>query len=446
MKFIGRKFVALLLAVMMTLSLGVSANAAEPANYDDYIKVTDEIVESIVVEWAEYVSPGRSFDVSAIYDYYDQNDQLIGYSVSVTSNGIPYGYVLLDFFQENMISEFVIEENAVNICETALAELQSNTRANDLNSRNADMSSVKLHKCLPLTPAVSVEVGGTELYAIGDEVTSRNEYKSLSSSISVSEISQPTIANSIDNPPAIYDPNSENETTYGHCGDVMLRSIPTGYTAVDPDTRLNNPKSFSQSWAENNTGSYACAIVAALNIMYQNNCLLNNDSVKTYDWLWDETGTKETTSSKCRIACPKIKRRMELLSTVLCLGIFIITRSSIQPQTTPATAGRSPGRATSGLPQERRWSVICKAESKPTPTCSRRCPRLSQRERKDAFPSTASFSPAIRWRLPWKNGWRKCFPFWRTTRPCWRSRCPPPIKTHHKRRSRLWHRSCIPRL
>lgn len=298
MKFLGRRFIALLLAVMMTLSLGASANAAEPTNYDDYIKVTDEVVERIVVEWAEYVSPGRSFDVSAIYGYYDQNDQLIGYSVSVTSNGIPYGYVLLDFFQENMISEFVIEENAVNICEIALTELQSNTRANDLNNRNADMSSVKLHKCLPLSPAVSVEVGGTELYAIGNEITSRDEYKSLSSFISVSEIKQSTISNSIDNPPAIYDPNSENETTYGHCGDVMLRSIPTGYTAVDRDTRLNSPKSFSQSWAENNTGSYACAIVAALNIMYQNDCLLNNDSVKTYDWLWNETGTKETTSSK----------------------------------------------------------------------------------------------------------------------------------------------------
>ena len=298
MKFLGRRFIALLLAVMMTLSLGASANAAEPTNYDDYIKVTDEVVERIVVEWAEYVSPGRSFDVSAIYDYYDQNDQLIGYSVSVTSNGIPYGYVLLDFFQENMISEFVIEENAVNICEIALTELQSNTRANDLNNRNADMSSVKLHKCLPLSHAVSVEVGGTELYAIGNEITSRDEYKSLSSFISVSEIKQSTISNSIDNPPAIYDPNSENETTYGHCGDVMLRSIPTGYTAVDRDTRLNSPKSISQSWAENNTGSYACAIVAALNIMYQNDCLLNNDSVKTYDWLWNETGTKETTSSK----------------------------------------------------------------------------------------------------------------------------------------------------
>lgn len=298
MKFLGRRFIALLLAVMMTLSLGASANAAEPTNYDDYIKVTDEVVERIVVEWAEYVSPGRSFDVSAIYDYYDQNDQLIGYSVSVTSNGIPYGYVLLDFFQENMISEFVIEENAVNICEIALTELQSNTRTNDLNNRNADMSSVKLHKCIPLSPAVSVEVGGTELYAIGNEITSRDEYKSLSSFISVSEIKQSTISNSIDNPPAIYDPNSENETTYGHCGDVMLRSIPTGYTAVDRDTRLNSPKSFSQSWAENNTGSYACAIVAALNIMYQNDCLLNNDSVKTYDWLWNETGTKETTSSK----------------------------------------------------------------------------------------------------------------------------------------------------
>lgn len=95
---------------MMTLSLGVSANAAEPTNYDDYIKVTDEIVEDIVVEWAEYVSPGRSFDVSAIYDYYDQNDQLIGCSVSVTSNGIPYGYVLLDFFQENMISNLSLKK------------------------------------------------------------------------------------------------------------------------------------------------------------------------------------------------------------------------------------------------------------------------------------------------------------------------------------------------
>lgn len=193
---------------------------------------------------------------------------------------------------------YAIVDFCKNSLETALAELQSNTRANDLNSRNADMSSVKLHKCLPLTPAVSVEIGGTELYAIGDEITSRDKYKSLSSSISVSAISQPVIANSIDNPPAIYDPNSENETTYGHCGDVMLRSIPTGYTAVDADTRLNSTKSFSQSWAENNTGSYACAIVAALNIVYQNNCLLNNDSVKTYDWLWDETGTKETTSSK----------------------------------------------------------------------------------------------------------------------------------------------------
>lgn len=298
MKYFGRKLIAILLTVMMTLSLGANANAANPTNYDDYIKVTDEIVESIVVEWAEYVSPGRSFDVSAIYDYYDQNDQLIGYSVSVTSNGVPYGYVLLDFFQENIISEFVIEENAENICDAVFAELQSNIRVNYLNGRNADMSSVKLHKCLPLTPAVSVEVGGTELYAIGAEITSRDEYKSLSSSFSVSEISQPAIVNSIDSPPAIYDPNSKNETTYGHCGDVMLRSIPTGYTAVDPDTRLKNTKSFSQSWAEEYTGSYACVIVAGLNIMYQNNCLLNNNSVKTYDWLWDETGTKETTSSK----------------------------------------------------------------------------------------------------------------------------------------------------
>lgn len=39
MKFLGRRFIALLLAVMMTLSLGASANAAEPTNYDDYINV-----------------------------------------------------------------------------------------------------------------------------------------------------------------------------------------------------------------------------------------------------------------------------------------------------------------------------------------------------------------------------------------------------------------------
>ncbi len=298
MKFFGKKLIALLLTLTMMVSLGITASATESTNYNDYIKVTDEIVESIAIEWAEYISPGRSFDVSATYEYYDLNDELIGYSVSMTSNGTPYGYVLLDFFKENMISEFIIEENAINICETAVAELQSEASTHGMRSLHFDSTSIRLHKYLPLVHAVSVDIGGTELYSMGDEIASRDEYELFSESISTSQIGGSVDVCDAANPPAIYDTSSQNETVYGHCADIMLRSIPTGYTVVDADTRLSSKKSFSQSWIETNTGSYACAIVAALNIMYQTDTLLNDSSVDTYDWLWDETGTKETTASK----------------------------------------------------------------------------------------------------------------------------------------------------
>lgn len=299
MKFFCKKLLAMLLAIAMVVSLGVTASAAESTNgNDEYIKVTDKIVESIAIEWAEYICPGRYFDVSAIYEYYNLDDELIGYSVSVTSNSTPYGYILLDFFQENIITEFVIEENVVNICESAASELQSSVSPYGLRNQSIDSSSIRLHKYLPLVHAVSVEIGSTEVYAIGDEVVSRNEYEKFSESVSASQSSETVSLWNINDPPAIYDTNSQNETVYGHCGDIMLRSVPTGYTAVDADTRLSSPKSFSQSWAETNTGSYACAIVAALNIMYQTDSLLNDSSVDTYDWLWDETGTTETTASK----------------------------------------------------------------------------------------------------------------------------------------------------
>ncbi|MBC8586232.1 hypothetical protein [Youxingia wuxianensis] len=298
MKFFGKKLLSMLLAITMVVSLGVTVSAAESTNgNDEYIKVTDEIVESIAVEWAEYICPGRSFNVSAIYEYYNLDDELIGYSVSVTSNGTPYGYILLDFFQENIITEFVIEEDVVNICESAVTELQSHTSTYGLRGQSIDSSCVRLHKYLPLVHAVSVEVGGTEVYAIDDEVTSRNEYEKFCNSVSATQTIEANVR-SIDEPWAIYDKNSQNETVYGHCADIMLKSIPTGYTVVDKDTRLEDRYSFSQSWAETNTDSYACAIIAGLNILYQTDSLLNDSSVDTYEWLWDETGTKETTASK----------------------------------------------------------------------------------------------------------------------------------------------------
>ena len=299
MKFLGKKFLTLLLALITVISVGVTVSAAETTSgNEEYIAVTDEIVESIAIEWAEYVCPDLSFDVSGIYEYYNYDDELIGYLVSVTSNGIPYGYVVLDLFQENIITEFVIEENVVNICEATLSDLQNGASAYGLRNQNVDASSIRLHKYLPLAYAVSVEIGGTEIYAVGDKITTRDEYKDFSESISESQVNNNVSTWNVNCPTAIYNTDSQNETVYGHCADIMLKSIPTGYTSVDKDTTLDSIESFSQKWAETNTGSYACAIVAGLNILYQNNCLLNNSSADTYDWLWDDTDTKETTASK----------------------------------------------------------------------------------------------------------------------------------------------------
>ena len=299
MKFISKKFVVMLLVVAMALSISLPATAAgNESDYADYIVVTDDVIKKIVIEWAEYVIPNLTFDVSGIYEYYNLDDELIGYSVSVTSDGVPYGYVILDFFQENIITEFAIEKGAVNICESALLRLQNNADASDLICKGIDADSVRLHKYLPLEYAVSVEVGGNEVYAIGEEIVERKEYRNFSDSILASQFSSANSSYKLSDSSAVYNKNSQNATVYGHCSQIMLEEIPTGYTAVDPLDQLSSTKSFSQSWAETNTNSYACAIVAGLNIMHQNNCLLNSNDVDTYNWLWKDTGTTETTASK----------------------------------------------------------------------------------------------------------------------------------------------------
>ena len=51
---------------------------------------------------------------------FNTNDIQCGYSVSYFDGNTPYGYAILDFYNENIITDFAIEENALSLYDTIL--------------------------------------------------------------------------------------------------------------------------------------------------------------------------------------------------------------------------------------------------------------------------------------------------------------------------------------
>ena len=90
---------------------------------------------------------------------YGYDNNLCGASVSYVSNGTPYGYVVLDFSTDCIVTEYVIEEGAHNICDAILenAGVEISVRANI-------EQTAKIYRTTPFNYAVSLEVNGVKSF------------------------------------------------------------------------------------------------------------------------------------------------------------------------------------------------------------------------------------------------------------------------------------------
>ena len=90
----------------------------------------------------------------------------------------------------------------------------------------------------------------------------------------------------------IYDAGKQSRTTpVGHWGDIIIGSIPTGYTTVDSLSKLSTTSSLTEAEIERDVKKYACVVQAMANVAKQSGLLKNNSIVDTYNYLWDKSGT-----------------------------------------------------------------------------------------------------------------------------------------------------------
>ena len=157
-----KRFLSLVLALIMICSLSVTAFADSP-NPDNQnsggIPLSEEIIEQIAIEWAASTNPEVDIQVSDVIKLYGYDNNLCGASVSYVSNGTPYGYVVLDFSTDCIVTEYVIEEGAHNICDAILenAGVEISVRANI-------EQTAKIYRTTPFNYAVSLEVNGVKSF------------------------------------------------------------------------------------------------------------------------------------------------------------------------------------------------------------------------------------------------------------------------------------------
>lgn len=263
-----KKIFAFMIALVMIVSVGttVFADDSDINNHNsEGVPLSEEIIEQIAIEWASSTNPETDIQVGDVIKLYGYDNNLCGASISYVSNGIPYGYIVLDFSTDSIVTEYVIEEGAQNICNAIL----ENARV-DSSVRTKVEQIAKIYKTTPFNYAVSIEENGVKSF-----------YDSVKGNISIQEFNAER---------NVYTTKTKS-TPVNHWGDIIIGSIPSGYTTVDGLSKLSTTASLTEADIKRDVKKYACVVQAMANVAKQSGLLKNNSVVDTYNYLWTESDT-----------------------------------------------------------------------------------------------------------------------------------------------------------
>ncbi|MBO5098395.1 MAG: hypothetical protein J6B96_08800 [Agathobacter sp.] len=192
------------------------------------------LIQQSVLSFAELFSE-EELSVAEMIPIINDNEQLIGFSVCLASNDSKYGYVNYELKKENPIENFSIGKGY-----------------NYLINESDDFGKTVLLS------------NGSDSYELLS--TSANDY-----------------------------------TKYGDMGEVFSASYIYGANIITAPTytaKFSLSKSaISQSYIENLTGQYACAVLALTEIANQENVLYYGSINSTFKKLWDDTLTTVESNS-----------------------------------------------------------------------------------------------------------------------------------------------------
>jgi hypothetical protein len=280
-------FICLLLLTFNTLTVN-AADSKQPVLPENEVAVSKDSITEIALNWAKYICPNVDIKVQDIVELYDYDNALCGFSVNLTDGSNPYGYVNIDLLSDNIISEFSIEKNAAWLTNEILSESNVNDNLQKGLSKHA-----KLYKRLPFEYSVALDNDSSDVMydqALGkiSEKRFQDEKGELQRSDKKKNIVLKKEGEDF----------SAQANKINNWDDILLKVIPSGLTNVDPINLLSDRASVSEEWAKDNVGKYACSVQAMYNIACQKKIKVDGGNVKTYNFLWDKSGTTETDKSK----------------------------------------------------------------------------------------------------------------------------------------------------
>ncbi|HIU77284.1 MAG TPA: hypothetical protein IAC62_15460 [Candidatus Pelethocola excrementipullorum] len=262
-----KRLLSLALTIALILSLFINTVSAN-ADDKDKIKVTDELIVQMADGLAKENRPEICLSTKEVTKVYNNADTLIGYTASFYLDNTPYGYVFFDFTLDNYISEFVIEENVLSPYKQILDYAD-----NPISTYSDD---VKLYKNNILEYSSTINDNGAIIninnYGEKKQEGKFEEFKEALAE-EYNEVKPSTFGTVYDSP------------------DIFIDRYDIPQSTILTNRYIGTYICYAEDRVKNESGKYACAVSALLNICGQSGLMLNNSIKDTYDAIWDSTGT-----------------------------------------------------------------------------------------------------------------------------------------------------------
>lgn len=255
MKKIKRFLSLLIVATMIILSV-LPVSASETSLDDSKVEVTEELAISMAEKFAVAFYPDGIVTANNPMKFYDKTGQAIGYIVNYYIKDVPCGYVIFDNTQSSLISEYSFGVNTKNPYEI-ISEIDSALI-------NKEYVEGKIYKIAPFTYGVVDNAGDVKT----------NYGETLPATDAISESSGK-------------DPVSWDKVFFD------ISDIYEDYDLIATNY-IQQFISFNETYIENTTGHYACAVSALLACAAYYGAINWNNIAGDYMDIWNATNTEVT--------------------------------------------------------------------------------------------------------------------------------------------------------
>lgn len=252
MKKIFKQLGGIILCLSLILSSSIYTNASEEPN--SKIDFTESIAEEIGTNFAQNITGEKNIVADNIIGFYDEEGIPAGYIVHFYQDNTPFGYVILDSTEEDLVTEFSFGQSSQSPYDIILS--------NNVSTYSNTLSNAPLYK-----------LDSYEYGILSNSNTLITNYgENTSEAIPFSNYSKDK------------DPTTWEEPL------LDIDEVYEGYSLVTTN-HLQQFISFNEPMIENLTDHYACAVSALLACAAHYQAVDYTDIAGDYMDLWNMTDT-----------------------------------------------------------------------------------------------------------------------------------------------------------